>query len=90
MASIPSPRGVAFSKALDAFRSTLASDDQEDFKYTTLEDLQRFIEDIQDKQGRRAQNLARLKPFVEGMEQLGKVVEVFLNLSSVVAFVWVS
>ena len=86
LASLPQ----AFSRALDTFRSTLAQEDQEDFKYTKLEDLQRFIQDVQEKQGRKAQNLARLKPFLEGIEQYGKIVEVFLNTSDVVAFVWVS
>ncbi|KAK8130903.1 hypothetical protein PG984_007341 [Apiospora sp. TS-2023a] len=49
------------------------------------------IEQLQkDQQSRRlGQNLARVKPFVEAMSQFGKVIEVFSNVSEMVAFVWV-
>lgn len=85
-----SPHASAFSRALDAFQADLTPEDQDDFKYTMLEDLQMAIQEIQAKQGRKSQNLARMKPFLEGMQQYGQIVEVFLNVSNVIAFVWVS
>jgi len=85
-----SAQAPAFVRALDAFRANLTPEDREDFQYTKLEDLQTAIQDIQEKQGRKSQNLARMKPFLEGMQQYGKIVEVFLNVSNVIAFVWVS
>lgn len=33
-------------------------------------------------------NLTRIQRFLEGMEQLGKVIDIFLNTSEVLAFVW--
>ena len=83
-------RPSAFTKALDTFQSDLTPEDRDDFSYTKLEDLQMVILEIQAKQGRKSQNLARLKVFVEGMQQYGQIVEVFLNVSNVVAFIWVS
>jgi hypothetical protein len=81
----------AFRKALHEFRSDLPQDDRDEFKCTTLEDLQRSILDIQAKHvsGRKSKNMTRLKPFLEAMEQYGKVIEVFLNTSEFIAFVWV-
>ncbi|KAK8053544.1 hypothetical protein PG996_012845 [Apiospora saccharicola] len=48
------------------------------------------IEQLQkDQYSRRlGQNLARVKPFVEAMSQFGKVIEVYSNVSEIVAFVW--
>ena len=84
------PHASAFSRALDAFKAVLTPEDQDDFKYTVLEDLQVAIREIQTKHGRKLQNLARMKPFLEGMQQYGQIVEVFLNVSNVIGFVWVS
>lgn len=33
-------------------------------------------------------NLTRISRFLEGMEQLGKVIDIFLNTSEILAFVW--
>ena len=81
-----------FQQALDEFRKSLTEDDQNQIMYTTLEDLQRCVLDIQDRHNtaRRSRNMGRLKPFLEAMEQYGKVIEVFLNASQILCFVWVS
>jgi hypothetical protein len=91
MVSLLSEHAPAFQKALDNFRSNLTPGDQDEFRYTTLEDLQRSILKIQEKHasGRKAKNMTRLNSFLEAMEQYGKVIEVFLNTSEFVAFVWV-
>ena len=80
-----------FQRALARFKGHLSLAEQEEFGFTTLEDVQRTIAQIQDTQGseRRMRNLTRIKAFLEGMEQYGKVVEVFLNTSDILAFVWV-
>ena len=92
MASTPPPstQATPFIRASQAFQSELSSEDRDDFAYTTLEDLQQAIQEIQSKQGRKSQNLARMKPFLEGIQQYGQIVEVFLNVSNLIAFVWVS
>jgi hypothetical protein len=33
-------------------------------------------------------NMARIQAFLEGMQQLGKTIEVFLNVNEVVCFIW--
>lgn len=81
-----------FQQALDEFRKNLREDDQNQIVCTRLEDLQRCILDIQEKHNtaRWSRNMKRLKPFLEAMEQYGKVIEVFLNASEILCFVWVS
>ncbi|KAI1772544.1 hypothetical protein F4818DRAFT_426298 [Hypoxylon cercidicola] len=80
----------AFEAALGQFMSDLKKKDRDKFRNTTLNDLIDEVEKIQKKQQsqRRGRNLARLKPFIEAMDQFGKVVEVFANTSEMVAFVW--
>ena len=86
------PHAPAFESALEEFKKGLKKRDQETFKITTFKELKTSIGDLQKKQHsqRRLQNLNRLKPFLEAIEQYGKVVEVFCNTNDIVAFVWVS
>lgn len=81
----------AFETALRQFQSELKKKDRDKFKDVTMRNLLDEIENIQKKHHsqRRGKNLARLKPFIEAMNQFGKVVEVFANTSEMVAFVWV-
>ena len=90
MATPRSTHPPAFQKALDEFRSDLAREAEDEFNCTTLEDLQRCILEIQKKHDRKSKNMNRLKTLLEAMEQYGKVVEVCLNTTNVLAFVWVS
>jgi hypothetical protein len=81
---------VAFEEALTTFKKTLSKKHQENFKNTSLEELKKDIAELQAKQqsSRRMQNLNRIKPFLEAMDQFGKVIEPFCNIDGV-AFVWV-
>jgi site-specific recombinase XerD len=83
---------TSFDRALQEFKKELKKRDQDDFKSTTRESLERCIADIQQKQhsSRRLQNLNRLKPFIEAVEHYGNVVNIFANSNDIVAFVWVS
>ena len=80
-----------FQRALARFRSHLSLAEQEDFSITSLADVQETIAHIQEIQGseRKMRNLTRIKAFLEAMEQYGKILEVFLNVSDFLAFVWV-
>src|SRR3569833_347223 len=80
-----------FEKALEDFKSGLKKKDRDQFGKATLPDLLKKVEDLQKAQHakRRGQNLALLKPFIEAMEQFGKIVEIFTNASQFVAYVWV-
>jgi hypothetical protein len=81
-----------FEQTLDEFKKDLSKKERESFKFSTLEDLKKCLASLQEKQQsqRRVQNLNRLAPFLEGMDQFGKVVEMFCNSSEFVPFVWVS
>jgi hypothetical protein len=80
-----------FEQVLSQFTATLNAQQREDFKFTTLEDLRKETAAIQLKQSgsRRLMNLRRIEPFLEGMQQYATIIEVFLNTSKFVAFVWV-
>ncbi len=80
-----------FQRALTRFKGHLSPTEQEEFGVTSLEDVQETIANIQENQGsqRKMRNLTRIKAFLEAMEQYGKVIEVFLNVSDILAFVWV-
>ncbi|KAK8044966.1 hypothetical protein PG993_004990 [Apiospora rasikravindrae] len=80
----------AFDRALADFKAGLKKKDQDRFKATTKESMLKEIEQLQHHQQSRrlGQNLARVKPFVEAMGQFGKVIEIFSNVSEMVAFVW--
>ncbi|KAI9869334.1 MAG: hypothetical protein M1813_000123 [Trichoglossum hirsutum] len=82
--------GNAFYRALDRFQASLTPSEKADFQVSSLDDVYDTITAIQDEQLPRKtmRNLNRMKPFLEGLDQLGKVLEVFLNTSTFVAFVW--
>jgi hypothetical protein len=83
---------AAVRAALTRFESTLTADELADMKISSLDDVHEAMRKIQQKQGseRKLRNLNRMKVFLEGMRQYEELVKVFLNVSSVVAFVWVS
>jgi hypothetical protein len=82
---------TSFERALNEFKKDLKKKDQVLFKNTTLDDLKKCIGELQKKQhsSRRLQNLNRLKPFIEAIDQYGKVVTIFANTNEILAFVWV-
>lgn len=80
----------AFKKALQAFRTRLSAEEDAKFKSTTYEQLCADLTQLQQEQEKRKEmmNLSRIQAFLEGMQQLGKTIEIFLNVSDAVAFVW--
>ena len=82
-----------FERAVDAFRKTADLDEAEmaDFELTDLQALRQAINTIQNKQARnkRLMYMRRLEPFLKTMEDYSKVLELFLNVSNFIAFVWV-
>lgn len=85
------PNG-AFRNVLERFKHGLNQDEVEDFQFSTLEDIHKVIGDLQAEQGRKKKmmNFSRIQSFLEAMEQYGRVIEVFLNTTEFLAFVWVS
>lgn len=84
-------RDIAFRNVLSRFKLGLNQDEVEDFQFSTLEDIHKVIGDLQAEQGRQKKmmNLSRIQAFLEAMEQYGRVIEVFLNSTEFLAFVWV-
>lgn len=81
----------AFENAVNRFRESLTKSQREQFAHCKKQDVERTILDIQARHGsqKRLKNMRRISKFIEGMSQLGQVMEVFLNVNNSVAFVWV-
>lgn len=68
----------------------LRGSESEQFQFTNLADLKSSMKQIQDEQASKARmrNMNRLRKFLEGIERYENLMEVFLNASEFVAFVW--
>lgn len=79
-----------FKQVLDDFKKRLKPEEKAAFACTTLSDLQNEVTNLQEKQrkSKTAQNLRRIEPFLQAMSQYTQVIEVFLNTSSMLCFVW--
>lgn len=79
-----------FKHVLAKFTTRLTKQELNDFKFSSLEDVLASVQSIQAEQGRRKEmmNLTRIQRFLEAMGQYGQVIEVFLNTSSILCFVW--
>lgn len=79
-----------FRRTLASFSAQLAPEQMEDFKFTKLEDVQVAVVTIQAQQEKRKEmmNMKRIQSFLEAMNGFGKVVEVFLNSSMFLPFIW--
>lgn len=89
--SVPSlVKTDALRAAVVKFRARLSGQELIDFQTTTYEQLCRKILQIQRDQEntRKMMNLSRIQSCLEAMNQFGKTIEVFLNVSDAVAFVW--
>ncbi|KAL5121669.1 hypothetical protein ACEQ8H_000355 [Pleosporales sp. CAS-2024a] len=84
------PPSAAFAKALAEFRKRLTVEELAKFQNTTYDQFCQDLGDLQEKQRRRREmmNLSRIEAFLEGIHQLGKTIEVFVNASDMVAFIW--
>ncbi|KAE8449029.1 hypothetical protein EG329_008617 [Mollisiaceae sp. DMI_Dod_QoI] len=89
MATQDSPDTI-FYKSLDRFKIGLTDREREDFELTSLDEVHTVVLEIQNEQAseRKMQDMTRRQSFLEGMEQYSNVIEVFLDVSMFVAFVW--
>lgn len=83
-----------YKRAADNFKDSMPADLAKRFAKQTnnLASLKDEIKTIQDDHGKKGslRNLPRLQKFVEAMNQLGQVIEVFVNANDLVCFIWVS
>ncbi|KAH6702884.1 hypothetical protein BKA61DRAFT_619706 [Leptodontidium sp. MPI-SDFR-AT-0119] len=80
----------SFQQVVERFTRRLTKEEVKDFKFASLDDVLNSVEAIQVEQGKQKSmmNLTRIKRFLEAMRQYGTIVEVFLNASSILCFVW--
>ncbi|PYH29359.1 uncharacterized protein BO87DRAFT_430645 [Aspergillus neoniger CBS 115656] len=81
---------ACFQQALNSFKTQSGPGLVAEFEMTSLTDLKSSIAKIQTKQAteRRMQNMRRISSFIGIMERYGEVIEVFLNTTNILAFVW--
>lgn len=79
-----------FKNAVADFQKRLKPGEEAQFKFTTLNGLKLAAKDIQENQRKTktARNLTRIQPFLQAMTEYSKVIEVFLNTSSILCFIW--
>ena len=84
------PTQNGFERALKSFQARLTSSERAQFNVATLDDLKITILTIQAEQRARKEmmHIGRIQSFLEAMEQFGKVIEVFVNTTDMLAFVW--
>ena len=81
---------ASFLQVLNDFKKRLKPEEEAKFAFTTLKDLEQAANDLQEKQRKTktARNLTRIQPFLQAMTQYKDIIEVFLNTSSILCFVW--
>lgn len=82
-----------FRRVVDAFKTkaALTANELSYFDFKGMNDVLQTLGKIQQEQSaqRRLIFMNRIRPFIKTMEEFGKIVEVFLNASEVLCFVWV-
>jgi hypothetical protein len=80
-------------EAVNQFKATagLSKDELQDFQFTKLEDVQAAMITLQQRQSqsKKLRFMRRLSPFLETIEEYGKVIDIFVQTPDVLAFVWV-
>jgi hypothetical protein len=86
----PSTPEGGFTRALNSFKVRLTASERAQFKVATLDDLKVTILTIQAEQRQRKKmmHMGRIQSFLEAMEQFAKVIEIFVNTTEMLAFVW--
>jgi acetolactate synthase small subunit len=81
---------TTFERELKSFKARLTQSEQSNFTDTTIEELHLTVASIQKTQisERMNKNITRLRTFLEAIESLSKILDLFVNISDFVAFVW--
>ncbi|KAF2658989.1 C2H2 domain-containing protein [Lophiostoma macrostomum CBS 122681] len=84
------PLASPFRIALTNFRNRLSGTQLQEFQAASYDQLCQDIVRLQHQQEteKKMRNMSRLSSFLEAMNQFSKVIEVYLNVSDAVAFVW--
>lgn len=81
---------TGFKEVLSNFKRKLTPQEESDFTSTTLKDLKASIINLQkeQKESKNLRNLNKIQPFLQAMSQYQTIIEVFLNTSDILCFVW--
>lgn len=84
-------QSLIVQRAESKFVESLSPKQRSDFSHSTLEDVYQTILDIQKKHGssKELRNMARMEGFLHAMNQLGEMVDRFLNSTPFMGYVWV-
>ncbi|KAJ8131792.1 hypothetical protein O1611_g1828 [Lasiodiplodia mahajangana] len=80
-------RSKGFDRALTKFKASLSPELLRDFSICTLEDVKKISLEIQAEQ-KHLSHMKRIEAFTEAMTNFGQTIEVFLNTSSLLCFIW--
>ncbi|KAF3182233.1 hypothetical protein TWF751_007276 [Orbilia oligospora] len=82
--------GEGFEKSLEKFRQRLSPEQRQQFSFSSLDDVRAEMRKLQDQLGpqKKLRSFNKMKRFLEGMKQVEQLVQIFLNTSDVVAYVW--
>lgn len=79
-----------FDEALDDFKDRVGEKHFQDFRSTDINKLKKELNRVQQDQRKpkTLRNLRRIQGFLEAFEQFGTIIEVFVNASPYVCYVW--
>ncbi|RGP67320.1 vegetative incompatibility het-e-1 [Fusarium sporotrichioides] len=85
-----SPQGLKLERSMDQFRRELTDDQKKEISGANRKAITHEIEKLQAKVGSQGGlcKLSRMYRFLDTMEEVEKLVSIFLNVSEVVAFIW--
>jgi len=91
MASLGATLPLSFSIAFERLKDSVSKDDARSFASTTMEDVWTAAKAIERQlESRRSlRGFHRIQPFLSGLEQYSKVIEVLCNQTPYLAFIWV-
>ena len=83
---------VAFKTAFERLREVVNKDDARSFNSTTMEDVWTTTREIESylESRRSLRGFRRIQPFLAGLEQYSKVVEVVCNGTPYLPYIWAS
>lgn len=87
-----STQSTSFERSLEQFRRELSDTEMKEIGGANQKSLEATIQKIQSKLGREHGlcKLTRVEALVRAMKNIEELVTIFLNVSEVVAFIWVS
>lgn len=85
---------LLFKEAFSKLEETVTNTNRQDaisFKNTTLKDVYKATRDIEESLAKlqTLRNMARLRPFLDGLDHYSKVVEVLCNGTPYLSWIWV-